>query len=159
MLEDSQEEFHRPILYLPTNFIDVCLTERWQLESVCGNTNVKIGHFMQRVCGSRLTEEILDPVLLLYDLRTSVINSNIILSNYMRKKNFFIGVGYRSVYRDLEAQLAVVTINSSLRDQLHQERKNLFQQAEMVSGTTFDHPERKIPLWVRFVIKVFRRFF
>nr|CAG4637142.1 EOG090X08SX [Ceriodaphnia reticulata] len=67
--------------------------------------------------------------------------------------------GYRSVYRDLEAQLAVVTINSSLRDQLHQERKNLFQQAELVSGTTFDHPERKIPLWVRFVIKVFRRFF
>lgn len=67
--------------------------------------------------------------------------------------------GYRSVYRDLEAQLAVVTINSSLRDQLHQERKNLFQQAELVSATTFDQPERKIPLWVRVVIKVFRRFF
>ena len=65
VLEDSQEEFHRLILYLPTNFIDVCLTERWQLESVCGNTNVKIGPFTQRVCGSRSTEETLDPVLLL----------------------------------------------------------------------------------------------
>lgn len=68
-------------------------------------------------------------------------------------------VGYRSVYRDLEAQLAVVTINPTLRDQLHRERRNLFQQADLVSGTTFDHPDRKIPLWVRFVIKVFRRFF
>lgn len=63
------------------------------------------------------------------------------------------------MYRDLEAQLAVVTINSSLRDQLYQERINLFEKAELVSGTTFDLPERKIPLWVRFVIKVFRRFF
>lgn len=68
-------------------------------------------------------------------------------------------LGYRSVYRDLEAQLAVVTVNSGLRDQLHQERKNLFQQAELVNSTTFDRPDRKIPLWVRFVIKVFRRFF
>nr|CAG4640155.1 EOG090X08SX [Daphnia pulex] len=67
--------------------------------------------------------------------------------------------GYRSVYRDLEAQLAVVTINPTLRDQLHRERKNLFQQADLVNGTTFNHPDRKIPLWVRFVIKVFRRFF
>ena len=65
VLEDSQEEFHRLILYLPTNFIDVYLTERWQLESACGNTNVKIGPFMQRVCGYRSTEETLDPVLLL----------------------------------------------------------------------------------------------
>nr|CAG4649465.1 EOG090X08SX [Scapholeberis mucronata] len=67
--------------------------------------------------------------------------------------------GYRSVYRDLEAQIAIVTINSNLRDQLHQERRNLYQKADLVDSTTFNYPERKVPLWVRLVIKVFRRFF
>nr|CAG4641823.1 EOG090X08SX [Eurycercus lamellatus] len=67
--------------------------------------------------------------------------------------------GYRSVYRDLETQLAIVTTNSSLRDQLDRERRNLFQPVELVNESTFDRPERKVPLWVRFVIKVFRRFF
>ena len=81
------------------------------------------------------------------------------LNQFNCKIIFFFFLGYRSVYRDLETQLAIVTINSSLRDQLHQERKDLFQLADPVSGTTFDLPDRKIPLWVRFVIKVFRRFF
>ena len=67
--------------------------------------------------------------------------------------------GYRSVYSDLEAQLAVITINSSLRDQLHKERRDLFQTAEAVDASTFEYPDRKIPLWVRCVIKIFRRFF
>ncbi len=158
-LGDLLEESHRLILYLHTNFTDVCLIERRQLASGCGNTSGKIGHFTPRVCGSLLTEEIPDLASLLLDPPTLVTNSTSFQSKYLKTTDSFADVGYRSVYRDLEAQLAVVTINSSLRDQLHQERKNIFQQAELVSGTTFDHPERKIPLWVRFVIKVFRRFF
>nr|CAG4648734.1 EOG090X08SX [Polyphemus pediculus] len=67
--------------------------------------------------------------------------------------------GYRSVYRDLESQLAIVTVNSSLRNQLHEERRNLFQSADPVTPSTYVHPDRSIPLWVRFVIKVFRHFF
>ena len=67
--------------------------------------------------------------------------------------------GYRSVYRDLESQLAIVTVNSSLRDQLDEERRNLFQSGEAVTSSTFKSPDRSVPLWVRFVIKVFRHFF
>jgi len=67
--------------------------------------------------------------------------------------------GYRSVYRDLETQLAIVTANDALREQLHQERRGLFQSADPVTSSTFQHPDRSVPLWVRFVIKVFRHFF
>ena len=67
--------------------------------------------------------------------------------------------GYRSVYRDLEAQLAVVTVNSSLRDQLEHERKQLFLTADPVNRTTFEAPDRAVPLWVRLVISFFRHFF
>ena len=70
-----------------------------------------------------------------------------------------LAVGYRSVYRDLEAQLAIVTMNPSLRDQLDEERRSLFQSAEAVTSSTFKRPDRNVPLWVRFVIKVFRHFF
>nr|CAG4637887.1 EOG090X08SX [Chydorus sphaericus] len=74
-------------------------------------------------------------------------------------KNIFLLIGYRSVYKDLESQLAIVTVNSSLRDQLQKEREDLYRPSKLVDGSTFEQPDRKIPLWVRFIIKVFRRLF
>lgn len=67
--------------------------------------------------------------------------------------------GYRSVYRDLEAQLAVVTVNSKLRDQLDGERRRLMDSGRPVDGDTYAAPERAVPLWVRLVIGLFRHFF
>ena len=63
------------------------------------------------------------------------------------------------MYRDLEAQLAVVTVNSKLRDQLDGERRRLMDSGRPVDGDTYAAPERAVPLWVRLVIGLFRHFF
>nr|CAG4640991.1 EOG090X08SX [Eulimnadia texana] len=67
--------------------------------------------------------------------------------------------GYRSVYRDLETQIAVVTVNPRLREQLREERENLFGNSEIVSLSTYALPQRQVPLWVRLVIRVIKHFF
>ncbi|XP_063961961.1 CDP-diacylglycerol--glycerol-3-phosphate 3-phosphatidyltransferase, mitochondrial-like [Lytechinus pictus] len=67
--------------------------------------------------------------------------------------------GHRSVHRDLEAQLAIVTHNASLRKQLHEEHERLYARSEKVSANTFTQPERRVPLWTRLVTIVTRNFF
>ena len=49
--------------------------------------------------------------------------------------------GCRSVERDLEAQLAIVTKNENLQRALHNERKCLFEYAMEVTEETFSQPE------------------
>ncbi|XP_033122712.1 CDP-diacylglycerol--glycerol-3-phosphate 3-phosphatidyltransferase, mitochondrial-like [Anneissia japonica] len=67
--------------------------------------------------------------------------------------------GYRSVHRDLEAQVALVTENHSLQNQLHQEHIRLFKKSKPVSAATFDEPDRKEPLWVRLIVPIIKNFF
>ncbi|XP_071948865.1 CDP-diacylglycerol--glycerol-3-phosphate 3-phosphatidyltransferase, mitochondrial-like isoform X2 [Antedon mediterranea] len=67
--------------------------------------------------------------------------------------------GYRSVHRDLEAQLALVTENNSLQQQLHEEHVRLFSKSKPVSEATFDEPDRKEPLWVRLIVPIIKNFF
>ena len=65
--------------------------------------------------------------------------------------------GYRSMYRDLEAQLVIATNNEKLKEQLHQEQMNLYGQAGQVSTPTL--MLRRMPFWVPLVASVFKRFF
>ncbi|XP_071507776.1 CDP-diacylglycerol--glycerol-3-phosphate 3-phosphatidyltransferase, mitochondrial-like [Diadema antillarum] len=67
--------------------------------------------------------------------------------------------GHRSVHRDLEAQLAIVTQNDSLREQLHTEQERLYARSQMVTGETFTKPDRKVPLWTKLVVSITRNFF
>ena len=67
--------------------------------------------------------------------------------------------GHRSVYRDLEMQLAIVTHNDMLQQQLESEQENLYRDSEPVSIATFDTPERQPPLWVRLVTNRIKNFF
>lgn len=67
--------------------------------------------------------------------------------------------GYRSVEKDLEAQLTIVTKDESLRTQLHEEQARLFKTSSLVTDETFLSPERAIPYWVRFVVWSSRDFF
>lgn len=64
--------------------------------------------------------------------------------------------GERSVNRDLESQVCIVTSNSSLQQRLHQECDRLFQV-----GTAAEEAitQRAIPRWVRAVVRQFRNFF
>ncbi|KYO41014.1 CDP-diacylglycerol--glycerol-3-phosphate 3-phosphatidyltransferase, mitochondrial isoform B [Alligator mississippiensis] len=67
--------------------------------------------------------------------------------------------GYRSVHRDLEAQVAIVTENRDLQHQLHQEQEQLYLRSGMVSPSTFEQPSRYVKLWVKLVTPLIKNFF
>ena len=52
------------------------------------------------------------------------------------------------MYRDLEAQVAIVTDNKGLSEALHKEKTQLYHNALRVTDETFTLPERKTPFWV-----------
>uniref|UniRef100_A0A8C1XAI8 CDP-diacylglycerol--glycerol-3-phosphate 3-phosphatidyltransferase n=1 Tax=Cyprinus carpio TaxID=7962 RepID=A0A8C1XAI8_CYPCA len=67
--------------------------------------------------------------------------------------------GYRSVHRDLEAQIAIVTENEELQMQLQQEQEMLYQSSTQVSNSTFNQPDRRVKLWVKLVTPLIKNFF
>ncbi|KAE8576146.1 hypothetical protein XENTR_v10004067 [Xenopus tropicalis] len=67
--------------------------------------------------------------------------------------------GYRSVHRDLEAQIALVTENKELQQQLHKEQQQLYNLSNAVSPATFQHPSRYVKLWVKLVTPLIKNFF
>lgn len=68
--------------------------------------------------------------------------------------------GWRSVYRDLESQLVVVTGNPELQQRLGAERAGLFGSASLVRRKeTFAQPDRYVKFWVRAVVPIIKRFF
>lgn len=96
--------------------------------------------------------------------------------------------GYRSVHRDLEAQIAIVTGNEELQGRLQevswvaepmggggrrcqpltrlrvalcasQEQQTLYQRSSEVSVATFERPDRHVKLWVKLVTPLIKNFF
>lgn len=67
--------------------------------------------------------------------------------------------GYRSVHRDLEAQIAIVTESRALQQQLHQEQEQLYLRSGVVSSATFEQPSRQVQLWVKMVTPLIKNFF
>ncbi|XP_062270024.1 CDP-diacylglycerol--glycerol-3-phosphate 3-phosphatidyltransferase, mitochondrial [Platichthys flesus] len=67
--------------------------------------------------------------------------------------------GYRSVHRDLEAQIAIVTENEELQSQLQEEQETLYQRSSEVSSSTFERPDRHVKLWVKLVTPLIKNFF
>ncbi|ELU09495.1 hypothetical protein CAPTEDRAFT_115742 [Capitella teleta] len=72
----------------------------------------------------------------------------------------FIGspnFGYRSVFRDVEAQAVIATDNADLQRRLHREQDHLYSRSQPVELNTLE--ARPIPLWVRFVTPYISNFF
>ncbi|XP_035648978.1 CDP-diacylglycerol--glycerol-3-phosphate 3-phosphatidyltransferase, mitochondrial-like isoform X1 [Oncorhynchus keta] len=67
--------------------------------------------------------------------------------------------GYRSVHRDLEAQIAIVTENQVLQAQLQEEQEMLYQRSTEVSSSTFQQPDRHVKLWVKLLTPLIKNFF
>uniref|UniRef100_A0A8C8G709 CDP-diacylglycerol--glycerol-3-phosphate 3-phosphatidyltransferase n=1 Tax=Oncorhynchus tshawytscha TaxID=74940 RepID=A0A8C8G709_ONCTS len=67
--------------------------------------------------------------------------------------------GYRSVHRDLEAQIAIVTENQELQAHLQEEQEMLYQRSTEVSSSTFQQPDRHVKLWVKLVTPLIKKFF
>ncbi|XP_055591857.1 CDP-diacylglycerol--glycerol-3-phosphate 3-phosphatidyltransferase, mitochondrial-like isoform X1 [Uranotaenia lowii] len=64
--------------------------------------------------------------------------------------------GERSVNRDLEAQIALVTTNGSLQRKLQAEYENILQHSSTAEAQL---DAREVPRWVRAVVGLFRNFF
>ncbi|KAK3089168.1 hypothetical protein FSP39_001412, partial [Pinctada imbricata] len=67
--------------------------------------------------------------------------------------------GYRSVYRDLECQVAIVTTNSQLQQQLKEEQEGFYEKTKLVTAETFQQPDRFVPYWVRLLVPLVKKFF
>ncbi|KAI9103210.1 hypothetical protein DFS34DRAFT_607835 [Phlyctochytrium arcticum] len=64
--------------------------------------------------------------------------------------------GYRSMYRDLEAQSLVITSNPSLRDRLQTNLEYLFSYASVVDMTDLTTGERSVPMGVKLATRLIR---
>eukprot|EP01132_Coremiostelium_polycephalum_P001150 gene1150-1457_t len=66
--------------------------------------------------------------------------------------------GSRSVEKDLEAQLILMTENSNLQTKMEEERTYLWKETQLVNSQLFEKPERKTSLAVRFIVYLFGNF-
>ncbi|XP_055953911.1 CDP-diacylglycerol--glycerol-3-phosphate 3-phosphatidyltransferase, mitochondrial-like isoform X1 [Argiope bruennichi] len=82
-------------------------------------------------------------------------NASLPSATFIGSPNF----GYRSVYKDLEAQVAIVTENRELQMQLHNEQQGFYDRTTIIEKELFDRPDRKVPLWVKLVAFFMRDFF
>ncbi|XP_012258147.2 CDP-diacylglycerol--glycerol-3-phosphate 3-phosphatidyltransferase, mitochondrial [Athalia rosae] len=67
--------------------------------------------------------------------------------------------GYRSVSKDLETQVALVTKNERLQEALQNEQARLFSSACPVNSQSFTGRDRAVPIWVCAAVVLFRYFF
>ncbi|KAK3760716.1 hypothetical protein RRG08_010687 [Elysia crispata] len=67
--------------------------------------------------------------------------------------------GHRSVYKDLECQVAIVTKNSGLQEQLREEHVHMYSSSQNVTEATFQRRDRYVPLWTRLVTNFTKKFF
>jgi CDP-diacylglycerol--glycerol-3-phosphate 3-phosphatidyltransferase len=73
---------------------------------------------------------------------------------------YLFSTGYRSVGRDLETQIAIVTKNPQLQQSLLEERERLFASGTPFNSETVSKPDRKYaPLWVHIIMRLFRNLF
>lgn len=67
--------------------------------------------------------------------------------------------GKRSVFRDMEAQVAIVTVNDRLKKDLLRERDNLTKDSSLVAERTYVEEERKPAWWVWCIATFMNDFF
>ncbi|XP_076293454.1 phosphatidylglycerophosphate synthase 1 isoform X2 [Lasioglossum baleicum] len=67
--------------------------------------------------------------------------------------------GYRSVSKDLETQIAVMTKNQTLQNELQKEYERLFASARPVTKRTFSEQDRIPPSWVCAAVVLFKYYF
>ena len=67
--------------------------------------------------------------------------------------------GYRSVSKDLETQVTILTSNKDLQEQLRLEQSRLYKQGTEVNSVTYQQEDRKVPAWVKMVVGIARKFF
>ena len=67
--------------------------------------------------------------------------------------------GYRSVFKDLETQITILSNNRQLQQQLGEEQSMLYKQGQEVNSNTYQQEDRRVPAWVKMVAMPARKFF
>ena len=67
--------------------------------------------------------------------------------------------GKRSVYRDMEAQVGIVTVDKRLKQDLIEERDRFCKDSSRVTRATFDEKERSPAWWVWGIATFMNSFF
>eukprot|EP00092_Neocalanus_flemingeri_P020741 GFUD01022476.1.p1 GENE.GFUD01022476.1~~GFUD01022476.1.p1 ORF type:complete len:461 (-),score=147.82 GFUD01022476.1:186-1568(-) len=67
--------------------------------------------------------------------------------------------GYRSVSKDLETQVTILTTNKELQEKMGEEQSLLYNLGKEVDSNTFQQEERRVPAWVKMVVGLTRKFF
>ena len=67
--------------------------------------------------------------------------------------------GYRSVSKDLETQVTILTTNRKLQEQMGEEQSLLYKQGKEVNSNTYQEEDRRVPAWVKMVVGLARKFF
>nr|CAB3264821.1 CDP-diacylglycerol--glycerol-3-phosphate 3-phosphatidyltransferase, mitochondrial-like [Phallusia mammillata] len=67
--------------------------------------------------------------------------------------------GSRSVQRDLEAQVTVITSNKNLMKQLHMEKSRIVDFSQPIVKETFVQPRYNVPKWVAMISAIIRHYF
>eukprot|EP00041_Stephanoeca_diplocostata_P033076 m.1082685 g.1082685 ORF g.1082685 m.1082685 type:complete len:535 (-) comp24267_c0_seq14:2184-3788(-) len=67
--------------------------------------------------------------------------------------------GYRSVHRDIECQVAIVTTNQHLRESLHREKESVYEHSTKVVHETFRAADRVVKVWEAVATRFIRSFF
>ncbi|OQR67545.1 CDP-diacylglycerol--glycerol-3-phosphate 3-phosphatidyltransferase, partial [Tropilaelaps mercedesae] len=67
--------------------------------------------------------------------------------------------GYRSVHRDLESQVVIVTENEDLRNRLEKEQETIYRTIAHADDATFKEADRLVPFWMAYITTFLRSFF
>nr|CAD7416590.1 unnamed protein product [Timema poppensis] len=96
----------------------------------------------------------------LTEIRTSISPSSAVeLNTTSALANYATEAGARSVSRDLETQVAILTSNPKLQQDFANERDQLFSRGTLFTQNIISKPERIVPFWVHGVARLFRNYF
>jgi len=84
-----------------------------------------------------------------------IVDSTDYVATLMGSSNY----GYRSIHRDLEAQILLVTRNEKLKHRLNEERQRLFEWSQLVDSATFRQADHHVPRWLRYLARYIRNYF
>uniref|UniRef100_A0AAF5PUM6 CDP-diacylglycerol--glycerol-3-phosphate 3-phosphatidyltransferase n=1 Tax=Wuchereria bancrofti TaxID=6293 RepID=A0AAF5PUM6_WUCBA len=67
--------------------------------------------------------------------------------------------GHRSVHRDLEAQILIITCSEKLKRGLQEERSRILDYTTKVDAATFLQRDHFVPFWIRLISRFIRNYF
>lgn len=66
--------------------------------------------------------------------------------------------GYRSIYRDIESQVTIVTSNAKLQKSFNEERLAILKHSQIVSDKTFKQNRYRVPFFINYIANFLKHY-